>query len=500
MNIIPSDSDRLRFSLGFCFLGMLDREAVDVEPLANLIDRVPGPRHDPVGVPRGESPHHELDHGSVEKLRVGGVGPEKKDDREKRDGLHLDHGVRLPGHGEADQLDGEKRHEEPLADHDEPAFLLDDVLGEQKGGDRNEKGRRELGEGAGPEVVGLDEVVRPDPVEACQLEHAGGHEKPSEKGGVSELHFQNSIRHEAGDGRGEHVVHETGPKRFAIDERVQNEEHRQAVVNLRDAEVPHRVRQAPRVVFLPLGHEEGEEGGCHQRQEPPGPSHHQEGVDVGIDRKQAEAIEAVIEELPEGGALSRPPGLLAVHAIQGVVGDAAVSRQKEDPVRRGFVEVGRVVPDHAEADPGVNRAQEGHHVRRQPHRQELRQTGPDGVQQVVQGRVGSRLVLVVGDRLDALIRQRLRVPIGCRRFEYEGEDRCVVDLLGFVVVVFVFVLVLVVVIGIIGIGIGSSAVGAVVGVAAHVDGFSDECGCGCGCGCDRIQERKYLMIGVVTFE
>lgn len=68
-------------------------------------------------------------------------------------------------------------------------------------------------------------------------------------------------------------------------------------------------------------------------------------------------------------ARARPSSLLAVHAIQSIVGDYAPPREKDSPIRRDDVEVGRVPPEHGVGHAAVH-ASKGRHLQQRFRRGE----------------------------------------------------------------------------------------------------------------------------------
>lgn len=207
------------------------------------------------------------------------------------------------------------------------------------------------------------------------------------------------------------------------------------IVRTGDTKVSHGVGERPRIVFLPLGAEKGKKEASLQHEEPGGSSNLTINRLCGNMAQIAEAVKAVIKELSERGRLSRPPCLLAVHAVKSIVGNGAVSPQKDDPVGNRSIEIGRVVPSDQKANHAMHGSQKGHHVGSQPHGEELRQGRPEGIEEIVKKGVMSRLVLVVGNRLDSGVRQRFGVAVRSGRFEDPGVHAGVIDLGNVIVIV-----------------------------------------------------------------
>ena len=59
------------------------------------------------------------------------------------------------------------------------------------------------------------------------------------------------------------------------------------------------------------------------------------------DQKQiANAVKAMIEKLPERRGMPGPPSLLPIHAVKRVIRNGAISCEKNEPARKGCIELG----------------------------------------------------------------------------------------------------------------------------------------------------------------
>mmetsp|Transcript_85564 Transcript_85564/g.223247 ORF Transcript_85564/g.223247 Transcript_85564/m.223247 type:complete len:406 (-) Transcript_85564:69-1286(-) len=187
-------------------------------------------------------------------------------------------------------------------------------------------------------------------------------------------------------------------------ERGHEDSHDQEPLHLRHPDDPGGGgRHHSRPALLPLSQEEAR----HQRRDAayvqvaaPEEQHHPRG---GVYGDAGQAIETVVEELPQRSRRAGPAGLLAVHRVRALIEERGEGDKEAQPPGDRRREVWGVAPQQQVGGHQRRKADDGHQIRRQPGGQALGQPHPPGIQQVVQRRVAARVVRVLRDALQPVL-------------------------------------------------------------------------------------------------
>ena len=361
----------------------------------------------------------------------------------------------LPRHAKDNHFDGDLRHGQAKGQTEPPALARQDD-GIDRKRRQNEHGRRkEFGQGRkalrGGPLLGQD-------AHEGQAAEGGDHGVPAQEEQMVELNLTSDLHNTIARKAPQNLPGRTTAQRLHDrfrqhphcstvklrplprpadkGDRVGERRERQSVIDFGDTQVlSRRVRQHARVVLFPLRLEKAKLqdrlGGpepvrvvvvtigaaVRSRTRQRHPRHDRAEV-----LQQAEAVDAVVEELSEGTAGARSSRLFAVHAVQRVVDRTTVGVEQQDPVGDGaaaaaiIIGIGRgsssiheivwqVVPRDQVRHDAVQSPERGDHVGCHAQGQKIRQRLPRGIEQGVQHRVGARRVLVKGDLRDAVLRQ-----------------------------------------------------------------------------------------------
>ncbi len=115
------------FLFGFGFW-VLDGEAINIEPLADLSDGHFGPLDKPVSIPQRERAEQSLGNLVIDEHVIGIIAPDQDDYRKVGKGLHLKRRVRLLGHGKANHFFCQKGTEQTQADRNIAGLVGNDMF------------------------------------------------------------------------------------------------------------------------------------------------------------------------------------------------------------------------------------------------------------------------------------------------------------------------------------------------------------------------------------